>query len=217
MNNIHYASIRNLDISNGEGIGVALFVQGCHFHCYNCFNTETWDFNGGKEWTQEVKEKFLELIDRPYIKRVSILGGEPLADENLDGVLDLVTEINKRYNFQKVDSANPCKMGVSEDENTDEIRLSFPNKSIWLYSGFRWEEYQPFNEDGLLKPDKFAPNLQKILHKRYEVISMCNVMVDGRYIDSQRNPSKKWAGSDNQRVIDIRKSLEQNKIVLHCD
>ena len=97
------------------------------------------------------------------------------------------------------------------------FRLSFPNKSIWLYSGFRWEECQPFNEDGSLKPDKFAPNLQKILHKRYEVISMCNVMVDGRYIDSQRNPSKKWAGSDNQRVIDIRKSLEQNKIVLHCD
>ena len=214
MNNIHYASIRNLDISNGEGIGVALFVQGCHFHCYNCFNTETWDFNGGKEWTTEVKEKFLELIDRPYIKRVSILGGEPLADENLDGVLDLVTEINKRYNFQKVDSANPCKMGVSEVKNSDEIRLSLPNKSIWIYSGYTWEECQPFNKDGLLKPDKFAPNLQKILQKRYEVISRCNVMVDGRYIDSQRNPSKKFAGSDNQRVISIAESLKQGKVIM---
>ena len=191
MNNIHYASIRNLDISNGEGVGVALFVQGCPFnpHCHNCFNPDTWDFNGGKEWTQDTEDKLIELASRPYIKRLSILGGEPLADENLDGVLHLVNR----------------------------FRLSFPNKSIWLYSGFRWEECQPFNEDGLLKPDKFAPNLQKILHKRYEVISMCNVMVDGRYIDSQRNPSKKWAGSDNQRVIDIRKSLEQNKIVLHCD
>ena len=189
MNNIRYASIRNLDISNGEGVGVALFVQGCHFHCTNCFNPDTWDFSGGKEWTPEVEDKLIELANRPYIKRLSILGGEPLADENLDGVLQLVNR----------------------------FRLSFPNKSIWLYSGFRWEECQPFNEDGLLKPDKFAPNLQKILHKRYEVISMCNVMVDGRYIDSQRNPSKKWAGSDNQRIIDIRKSLEQNKIVLHCD
>ena len=137
--------------------------------------------------------------------------GDPLSEENLDKTLELVS------NLRKVDSANPCKMGVSEVENPDKIRLSFPNKSIWLYSGFRWEECQPFNEDGLLKPDKFAPNLQKILHKRYEVISMCNVMVDGRYIDSQRNPSKKWAGSDNQRVIDIRKSLEQNKIILYCD
>ena len=191
MNNIRYASIRNMDISNGEGVGVALFVQGCPFnpHCHNCFNLDTWDFNGGKEWTQDTEDKLIELASRPYIKRLSILGGEPLADENLDGVLHLVNR----------------------------FRLSFPNKSIWLYSGFRWEECQPFNEDGLLKPDKFAPNLQKILHKRYEVISMCNVMVDGRYIDSQRNPSKKWAGSDNQRVIDIRKSLEQNKIILYCD
>ena len=97
------------------------------------------------------------------------------------------------------------------------FRLSFPNKSIWLYSGYQWEECQPFNEDGLLKPDKFAPNLQKILQKRYEVISRCNVMVDGRYIDSQRNPSKKWAGSDNQRVINIQESLKQGKVVLYCD
>ena len=102
-------------------------------------------------------------------------------------------------------------------ETVNRFRLSFPNKSIWLYSGFRWEECQPFNEDGLLKPDKFAPNLQKILHKRYEVISMCNVMVDGRYIDSQRDISLKWCGSKNQRVIDIQKSLKQNKIVLYCD
>ena len=137
--------------------------------------------------------------------------GDPLSEENLDKTLDLVS------NLRRVDSANPCKMGISEAENPDEIRLSFPNKSIWLYSGFRWEECQPFNEDGLLKPDKFAPNLQKILHKRYEVISMCNVMVDGRYIDSQRDISLKWRGSKNQRVIDIQKSLKQNKIVLYCD
>ena len=68
-----------MDLSNGEGIGIALFVQGCHFHCPNCFNPETWDFDGGKEWTEEVKNKFLELANRPYIKRISILGGEPLA------------------------------------------------------------------------------------------------------------------------------------------
>ena len=209
---MRYAQVRSMDISNGEGIGVSLFVQGCPFnpHCYNCFNTETWDFNGGKEWTQEVKEKFLELIDRPYIKRVSILGGEPLADENLDDVLDLVTEINKRYNFQKVDSVNHCKIGVSEDENADEIRLSLPNKSIWLYSGY---DYQ--------KVMRQLPNLATKenynMYKRQKIIKQCDVMVDGRYIDSQRNPAKKWAGSDNQRVICIGKSLEQNKVILYCD
>ena len=195
-----------MDISNGEGVGVALFVQGCHFHCYNCFNSETWDFNGGKEWTPEVKEKFLELIDRPYIKRVSILGGEPLADENLDGILDLVTEINKRYNFQKVDSANPCKIRVSEDKNTDKIRLLFPNKNIWLYSGY---DYQ--------KVMRQLPNLATKenynMYKRQQIIKQCTVMVDGKYIDSQRNPSKKWAGSDNQRVINIQESLKQQKVV----
>ena len=202
---MRYASIRELDISNGEGVGVALFVQGCHFHCHNCFNTETWDFSGGKEWTPDVKEKFLELIDRPYIKRVSILGGEPLADENLDDVLDLVTEINKRYNFQKVDSVNHCKIGVSEDENADEIRLLFPNKSIWIYSGYQWSEI--FNDGVYLTKNCYG-------WKRREIVRQCTVMVDGRYIDSQRNPSKKWAGSNNQHVIDIQQSLQKGEIVL---
>ena len=205
MNNIHYASIRNLDISNGEGIGVALFVQGCHFHCYNCFNTETWDFNSGKEWTPEVKEKFLELIDKPYIKRVSILGGEPLADENLDDVLDLVTEINKRYNFQKVDSANPCKMGVSEDKNADEIRLSFPNKTIWIYSGYQWN--QIFNDGVYLTRDCAG-------WKRREIVKKCDVMIDGKYMDSLRDPQLKWRGSSNQHVIDVEKSMIKGEIVL---
>ena len=202
---MRYAQVRSMDISNGEGIGVSLFVQGCPFnpHCYNCFNTETWDFNGGKEWTPDVKEKFLELIDRPYIKRVSILGGEPLADENLDDVLDLVTEINKRYNFQKVDSANPCKMGVSEVENPNEIRLLFPNKTIWLYSGYRFDD-----EECWVKPSR-----DELLHKRKEIVKRCTVMVDGRYIDSKRNPQAKWKGSDNQRVINIPESLKQGKVI----
>ena len=185
---MRYAQIRELDISNGEGIGVALFVQGCPFnpHCHNCFNPDTWDFNGGKEWTQETEDKLIELANRPYIKRLSILGGEPLADENLDGVLHLVNK----------------------------FRLSFPNKSIWLYSGYTWEECQPFSEEGLLKGSNFAPNLQKILYKRQQIISQCNVMVDGRYIDSQRDITLKWRGSSNQRVIDIRKSLQKGEIVL---
>lgn len=205
MNNIHYASIRNLDISNGEGVGVALFVQGCHFHCYNCFNTETWDFNGGKEWTQEVKEKFLELIDRPYIKRVSILGGEPLADENLDGVLDLVTEINKRYNApQDIVCNNDLDRNILS-ENSDEIRLSFPNKSIWLYSGYRWSEI--FNDGAYLTKDCAG-------WKRREIVKKCNILVDGRYIDSQRDITLKWRGSKNQRVIDIQQSLQKGEIVL---
>ena len=212
---MRYASIRELDISNGEGVGVALFVQGCHFHCHNCFNTETWDFNGGKEWTPDVKEKFLELIDRPYIKRVSILGGEPLADENLDGVLDLVTEINKRYNFQKVGSANTCKMDASEVKNTHEIRILYPNKSIWIYSGYTWESIMNYTSCSTDDFDYIEESyIDEQYEKRKKIISMCDVMVDGRYIDSQRDITLKWRGSTNQRVIDIQKSLKDGEVKL---
>ena len=76
---MRYASIRKIDISNGEGVGVALFVQGCHFHCKNCFNSCTWDFSGGHEWTKEVKKYFFSLIDRKYIDRVTLLGGEQIG------------------------------------------------------------------------------------------------------------------------------------------
>ena len=177
---MRYAQIRELDISNGEGVGVALFVQGCRFACKNCFNPDTWDFNGGKEWTQDTEDKLIELASRPYIKRLSILGGEPLADENLDGVLHLVNR----------------------------FRLLFPNKSIWLYSGYTWSEI--FNDGVYLTRDCAG-------WKRREIVKKCEVLVDGRYIDSQRNVQAKWRGSDNQRVINIQGSLKQGKVVLHCD
>ena len=175
-----YASIRELDISNGESVGVALFVQGCPFnpHCHNCFNPETWDFNGGKEWTKDVEKEFLNLIKRPYIKRISFLGGEPLAEQNLDDILNLVNE----------------------------IRPSFPNKNIWLYSGYTWESI--FFVFGL----DISNN-----SKRREIIRKCNIMVDGKYIDSKRDVSLKWRGSSNQRVIDIQKTLQRGEIVLHCN
>lgn len=194
---MRYASIRNLDISNGEGVGVSLFVQGCPFHCKNCFNSETWDFNGGKEWTEKTKNKFMELIDRPYIKRVSFLGGECLAEQNLNEVLKLVQE----------------------------IRISFPEKTIWLYTGYKLELLNEKIYNGtkqictvsnfypIQNKNEFAENQLK----RSEIIKLCNIVVDGEYIDAQRNLSKKWAGSDNQRVIDVEQSLAQNKIVLYCN
>ena len=174
---MRYAQIRELDISNGEGIGVALFVQGCRFACKNCFNPDTWDFNGGKEWTPEVEDKFIELASRPYIKRISLLGGECLADENLDGVLNLVNKIH----------------------------LSFPNKTIWIYSGYRWSEI--FNDGVYLTRDCAG-------WKRREIVKKCDVMIDGKYMDSLRDPQLKWKGSSNQHVINIEKSMIKGEIVL---
>lgn len=195
MNNIHYASIRNLDISNGEGVGVALFVQGCRFACKNCFNPNTWDFNGGKEWTPEIKDKFLELINRPYIKRVSILGGEPLADENLDDVFDLISEIKRRFS---------------------------DTKTIWLYTGYTLklsklnyidptDNYKTKQDYNFYTTESSKNIVSNFL--RSEVIKKVDTVVDGRYIDSQRDISLKWRGSSNQRVISVQESLKQGKVI----
>jgi len=185
---MRYAQIRSMDISNGEGVGVSLFVQGCPFHCKNCFNSETWDFSEGKEWTEKTKNKFMELIDRPYIKRVSFLGGECLAEQNLDEVLNL----------------------------TQQIRISYPEKTIWLYTGFEWNSLmskicQP------TFPDKDFERIIEIHKKRKEIISNVDVLVDGEYIDEQKDLTLKWCGSRNQHVIDVKQSIAQNKMVLYCD
>lgn len=186
---MRYAQIRSMDISNGDGVGVSLFVQGCPFHCKNCFNSDTWDFNSGKEWTEEIKDKFMKLIDRPYIKRVSFLGGECLADQNLDGVLDLIKE----------------------------IRISFPEKTIWLYTGFEWNQIMNMQVmQPIFSCKDLESKIQNIL-KRQEIIKMCDVLVDGEYIDEQKDLTLKFRGSKNQRVIDVKKSLAQNKVVLYCD
>lgn len=92
---MRYASIRKLDISNGEGLGVTLFTQGCPFHCKNCFNPETHDFDGGKEYTIDTKNAILSLISRTQIKRFSILGGEPLIERNKEDLIDLCLSVKK--------------------------------------------------------------------------------------------------------------------------
>lgn len=181
---MRYASIRNLDVSNGENIGVSLFTQGCDRkpHCKNCFNSDTWDFNGGKEWTEEIKDRFMKLIDRPYIKRISFLGGECLAEQNLDEILSLVKQ----------------------------IRISFPDKTIWLYTGYSYSEI--FRGQSSCLSQEGLNNF-----KRREIIKLCDVVVDGEYIDEQKDLTLKWRGSKNQHVIDVKQSLAQNKMVLYCD
>lgn len=209
---MRYAQIRSMDISNGEGVGVSLFVQGCDRHCFNCFNSETWDFNGGKEWTEETKNKFMELINRPYIRRISILGGEPLAEQNLNDVLSLIKEIREKYPiYQKPNSENIGKSRVLEDENSKEIRISFPKKSIWLYTGYELSE--------IIKQEQYekVSGIPSVWSKRWKIISNIDVLVDGEYIDEQKDLTLKFRGSKNQQVINVKQSLAQNKIVLYCD
>lgn len=109
---MNYAKIRKLDITNGEGIGASLFVQGCHFHCKNCFNKITWNFDGGNKFTKDILNKLIELLSNKHIERFSILGGEPLTKENIYDVLCTITEIRK---------------------NVTDI-------TIWVYTGYTFEE-----------------------------------------------------------------------------
>ena len=166
---MRYASIRNLDISNGDGIGVALFVQGCPFHCYNCFNPQTWDFDGGKEWNDDIRGDFLDIIQQcEYSDRVTIIGGEPLCEQNRFDVGVLISD----------------------------IKTQFPHKKIWLYTGYTWEE--------------LIDNVSIL-----NIIEFVDVIVDGRYIDELRDITLPFRGSSNQRIIDVKKSLEKGEVILY--
>lgn len=181
---MNYSQIRSMDISNGEGVGIALFVQGCHFHCPSCFNQDTWDFNGGKKWTKETKEAFLKLADKPYIKRISFLGGECLEYENLDGVYDVIKDVKELY----------------------------PDKKIWMHTGYTLESI--FNP---IVTSEFDPKKIESIGLRQEIVKMVDVLIDGRYIHEQKDMNLKFRGSKNQRVIDVKESLKQSKIVLYLD
>lgn len=132
-----YAQIRDMDISNGEGVGVSLFVQGCPIHCKECFNAETWNFDLGKMWTDEIEDKFVSLLNKPYIKRVSILGGSPLCDENVSDVCKLLKHIKRLY----------------------------PEKIVWVYTGYNWEDIT--NSDPTGNPDKDMLNVVRNETLRY--------------------------------------------------
>lgn len=173
---MRYASIRKMDISNGEGLGVALFVQGCHFHCKNCFNKETWDFDGGNELTFKEIEELLHQLSKPQYTRLSILGGEPLAKENVDCIYTL------------------CKF----------VKQFMPEKQIWLYTGYTIESTGIFEFS--------CSDIDQL--RRYHVLHTIDVIVDGQYVDELKDMSYPWAGSTNQRVIDVQKSLEKNQVVL---
>ena len=162
---MRYNKIRKMDIANGPGVRVSIFFQGCAFHCKNCFNKETWDFNGGVEFTDDVIDQIIDLAKDDYICGLSILGGEPMHPKNIEAT----TRLAKKF------------------------RETYPEKTIWAWSGFLFDEYT----------------------KDKEVSKYLDVIVDGQYIDELRNPKLKWKGSENQRVIDVQKSLKNEQIVLY--
>ena len=179
---MNYHNITYPDMNNGDGLRVVLWLSGCSHHCYNCQNPQTWDVNSGIPFDESAKEELFRELGKDYISGLTLSGGDPLHEANLDGVLDIVNR----------------------------FRFSLPNKSIWIYSGYTWNQ--------VVNPvitDDFNPSRDELLRKRKEIVKQCTVMVDGRYIDSQRDISLRWRGSKNQNCIDIQQSLHQNKIVLY--
>lgn len=163
---MRFSKIKQNDIANGLGIVMSLWTQGCPHHCKGCFNKETWDFNGGKEFKDQDLNFIIENIDKNNIKRnLSILGGEPLCPQNIDKIINI------------------CKV----------FKEVYPDKLIYIWTGYILEE---FNE------------------KQKDVLKYINILIDGKFEEKNKNLSIKLRGSINQRIIDVKKSLEHEKVVL---
>ena len=188
MIHINYHNITHDDLNNGDGLRVVLWLSGCSHHCYNCQNPQTWNPDSGIPFDESAKQEIFNELSKDYISGITFSGGDPLYENNLDEVLKLVKQ----------------------------IRNSYPDKTIWLYTGFEWNSLmskicQP------TFPDKDFERIIEIHKKRKEIISNVDVLVDGEYIDEQKDLSLKFRGSKNQRVIDVKQSLAQNKVILYCD
>ena len=165
---MNYSDIKYTDMLNGKGIRVSIFVSGCNHHCKECFNKVTWDPEYGSPFTPEVEEQIFGYF-RKYGKSLaglSLLGGDPTYYRNVEPL----TEFLKRF------------------------KERFPEKDIWLWSGYTWEQ---------ILSDK----------KRFALISLCDVVVEGKFIVEQKDLSLKWKGSRNQRVVDVKRSILENRVV----
>ncbi len=174
---MNYANIKFYDIANGPGVRTSLFVSGCRHHCKECFNREAWAFDYGDEYTKEVEDKIISSLRPDYINGITLLGGEPMERENQETVLSLI----KR------------------------VRSECENKSIWIFSGFTYEELIGKKES------RATSRLSK------EILKYADVLVDGPFIIQEKDISLQFRGSRNQRLIDLKKTQEEGTIVLWKD
>lgn len=195
-------------MNNGSGLRVVLWLSGCSHKCKGCQNPQTWNANSGIPFDESAKEELFRELDKDYISGLTLTGGDPLFESNLEGVLDLVTEVNKRYNAMRYIEGNNQNNHNILNTNANRIRLSSPKKNIWIYTGFVLETLMKY-EYGATYINNL--NVDAI---RQAIISQCDVIVDGRYIDSQRNITLPYRGSSNQRLIDIQQSLQKGETIL---
>ena len=167
---MNYAAIKTYDIANGPGVRTVLFVSGCTRHCKGCFQPQTWDFDYGEPFTQEVAGQVLQTLAPPQIAGLTLLGGEPFEPRNRPAVRDFLRQISDAY----------------------------PQKSIWAITRFLDDE---------LAGDQVAR----------EILSKLDVLVDGPCVAAQKNLTLRFRGSENQRLIDIKQTLQAGHVVIWDD
>lgn len=170
---MNYATIKWYDISNGPGVRVSLYVSGCRNHCKNCFNPETWDFNYGEPFTEDIENKIIEGLKPDYIKGFTLLGGDPFEPENQKVLAPFL----------------------------EKLRNAYPEKSFWAFTGYDYEK------DLLTGRLGDGETVMRML-------SCLDVLVDGRFVEDLKDLNLKFRGSSNQRIILLKPSLKEKKIVL---
>lgn len=164
---MNYATLRKYDVANGEGIRTTIFCTGCEHYCKGCFNEDLWNFSSGKLFTLDVMNTLMEYLSDENVIGMNILGGEPMHPKNIDIITGIVKGAKRMY----------------------------PDKSIWIWSGYRLEELAERKDTK-------------------DILGLIDVLVDGKFELENRNINLKYRGSSNQRVIDMVKSRKQNKIIL---
>ena len=171
---MNYAEIKKVDIANGPGVRVSLFVSGCTHHCKGCFNEVTWDFNYGNPFSVEVEDEIIAALRPYYIRGLTLLGGEPLEPVNQAALLHFVRR----------------------------VRAELPEKDIWCYTGYVFDK-------------EIMGGMWETVMETKELIPMFDVVVDGPFVEAQKNISLKFRGSSNQRIIDVKKTLSSGNVVLY--
>ena len=170
---MNYATIKNCDIANGPGVRVSLFVSGCTHRCPGCFNEVAWDFDYGTPFTQETVDQILAMLRPAHVRGLTLLGGEPFEPENQAALLKLTSLAKETY----------------------------PQKKIWCYSGFTFEDR--LSKGAVGDPETCLALLQNI-----------DVLVDGTFKEELKDASLLFRGSANQNIIDVQKSLKEGKMIL---
>lgn len=183
-----YAQIRKSDISNGEGIGVSLWTQGCPYKCKGCHNPDQWDKKGGKILRQEDIEKMFKYIHKLYITRFSILGGEPFLPENVEELLKIILRVKKER----------------------------PDVKIWVWTGTTLQNlvltaYEELSYDPILNSQDWTTTTRKAL---LDILKNIDILIDGRFIQEQKDLSLKYRGSKNQKIYDMRQSMKKKTPIL---